>query len=93
MPAGVSSDLCVNAPRAEVKFALRYDLIELVTAVGLVCKLIRSLLVSTFNQRPHSNLAAQQRNTLKQKYITAAATSSTSHNGQHLWYLERRGQT
>ena len=75
MPAEARSDLCVNAPRSEVKFALCYDLIELVTAVVLVCKLIRSLLVSAFNQRPHSNLAAQQRNALKQKYITAAATS------------------
>ena len=72
-----------------MKYVLYDDLIELVTGVGSVCKLIRSLLVFTLDQRPHGNLAAQQRKTLKQKYITAAATPSTSHNGRHLSYLEK----
>lgn len=44
VPAEVRCDLLVHAPILEVKCAIRDDLIELVTVVG-VCKLIRSCLL------------------------------------------------
>lgn len=59
MLADVRCDFLVCAPtsEAEAKRGIRDNLIELVTVVGVVCKLVRScLLVSTFSPQPRLSL-------------------------------------